>query len=270
MNRLILVFLIAMVAFSCKNSERAKRKPIEGRKAAYLLNQLKSNELDFKSLKTKAAFSMIQAGKKTNFKASIRMRKDSAIWLSITPALGIEMARVLITRDSVKVINRIKKEFFIGDFEYINQKFNVALDYDDIQAVMLGNSIAFEEDEKLKFRIDNEMYYLGNLKKRKARKAEEKPQKVERKKEEVISLWLDANNFKIRKFLLSDLTAERFIRGNYSNYLNLNDQLIPQTIKFDIQSKEPSELSIEYSKLSLEEKVSFPFNISSKYVQIHF
>src|SRR4051812_14711341 len=41
--------------------------------------------------------------------AFIRLKKDSAVWVSLRGALGIEGARVLVTRDSVKVLNFLKK-----------------------------------------------------------------------------------------------------------------------------------------------------------------
>lgn len=272
MNKQLLgiIFILSLVLFSCKNKEKASRKPLEGKNVEYLLNQLTINEFQFSTLSAKAGFNILKEGKNTAFKASIRIRKDSAIWLSITPALGIELARILITQDSVKIINRLQKEYFIGDFEYINKKFNVDLVFDDIQSVLLGNSLAFEKDEKLRFAIDNDMYYLGNMTKRRAKKADIKPQKIERKKNEVVSLWLDENTFKINKFLLSDLTADRFIRGVYLNQQKVEEQIFPHLLKFYIQSKEPTELEIEYSRVSLNKSISFSFNISPKYEQVFY
>ncbi len=265
-----LVLLLGLSFVACKNKEKASRKPLEGKKTQYLLTQLEANEFHFDTFSTKAEFSLIQQGKKTNFKATIRVKKDSLIWLSITPALGIEMARVLISQDSVKLIDRLKKNYFTGDFDYINNKFNVDLLFDDLQAVLLGNSIAVEPDEKLKFAIDNEMYYLGNMKKRKAKKADEKPVKIERQKDEVVSLWLDESNFKIAKFLVSDLTADRFIRGTYDDYEIVEDQLLPKHLSIDIQSDQPSKLDIKYSKITLNKELSFSFKISSKYEQVFY
>jgi hypothetical protein len=267
---IVVLFLISILVFSCKNQEKASRKPLEGKKVKYLLSQLDINEFQFETLSAKAEFTLIKGGKKTSFKASVRMRKDSVIWMSITPAFGIEMARILITKDTVKVINRLQKEYFVGDYRYLNKRFNVDLVFDDIQSVLLGNSIAFEADEKLKFSIDNEMYYLGNMKKRKANKADEKPEKIERKKDEVVSLWLDESTFKINRFLLSDLTADRFVKGDYSNHMNVENQLMPKNVEFNIQSEDPAKLNIEYSKVSLNNPLSFSFKISSKYVQIYY
>lgn len=271
MNRISLVLIsICLLVFSCKNKEKASRKPLEGKKAAYLLNQLDVNEFHFDTFSTKSDFTLIQDGKKTKFKATIRLKKDSVLWMSITPALGIELARVLITQDSVKLINRLEKNYFIGDFEYINKKFNVDLRFDDIQAVMLGNSIAFEKDEKLKFAIDNEMYYLGNMAKRKANKVDDKPEKVERKKNEVVSLWLDEETFKINKFLLSDLTADRFILGAYNNHEVIEDQLLPRDLMFDIQSDKPAKINVHFYKVSMNKPLSYSFKISSKYERVYF
>ena len=267
---LFLSLVLALLLFSCKGKEKASRKPLDGKNVDYLLNQLTNNEFQFNTLSVKAGFNVSSEGKSTGFKATLRIRKDSAIWMSITPALGIELARVLITQDSVKVINRLQKEYFIGDYEYINNKFNLELVYDDLQSVLLGNSIAFKKKEKLKFAIDNDMYYLGNMAKRRAKKADNKPQKIERKKDEVVSLWLNDSTFKINKFLLSDLTADRFIRGVYSDHQNVEEQLLPHLLKFYIQSIQPTELEIEYSRVSLNKPISFSFNISSKYEQVFY
>src|SRR6476659_11127350 len=52
-------------------------------------------------------------GKKYNINANIRMYKDSAIWISANALLGIEAMRVLITRDSVKLLNKLEKTYML-------------------------------------------------------------------------------------------------------------------------------------------------------------
>lgn len=267
-----LIFLVSLMTFlwSCKTAEKAKRSDLEGKKADYLIEQMKLNEFIFDTFSAKAVVTLRQDGKKLNFKSNIRIRRDSAIWVSITPLFGIEMARVLITKDTVKVINRLEKEFFIGDYEYLNQKFNIDLEYEVLQAILLGNSIAFELDEKIKFSVDKEDYYLGNLRKSKAKKADQKPKKIEKQKEEVVSFWINQESFKIDKFLLSDLSADRFILGEYKNQMTIEDQQIPEYLHFEVQSALPAIVEIQYSRVSLNQALKFSFNISSKYEQILF
>jgi len=267
LNTVVMV-LLALIMWSCKGTEKAKRSSLEGKKTEYLIQQMKSNEFSFETFSAKSVISVEQGGKKNTFKSNIRIRKDSAIWISITPLFGIEMARVLISTDTVKVINRLDKNYFIGDYEYINKRFNVDLEYEVLQAILLGNSIAFEFDEKVKFSIDKEDYYLGNLRKRKAKKADDKPKKIEKQKDEIISLWINQNNFKIDRFLFSDLTADRFILGEYKSHLEIEDQLVPEYLHFELQSSKPAIVELQYSRVSLNQPLKFSFNISSKYEQI--
>jgi len=263
-----LILALVSALWACKSAEKAKRSSLEGKKTEYLIEQMKLNEFDFETFSAKAVITLRQEGKKLNFKSNIRIKKDSVIWISITPVFGIEMARVMITNDTVKVINRLEKQFFIGDYEYINQRFNVDFEYEVLQALLLGNSIAFELDDKIKFSIDKEDYYLGNLKKRKARKADEKPKKIEKQKEEVVSLWINQQSFKIDKFILSDLTADRFILGEFKNQMTVEDQQLPEFLHFELQSAKPAVVEIQYSRVSLNQALKFSFNISSKYEQV--
>ena len=268
-RHIVLLAIIFAFMTACKSSDKARRISLEGKKTEYLIQQMKSNEFDFDTFSAKSVISVEQDGKKKTFKSTIRIKKDSAIWISITPLFGIEMARVLISNDTVKLINRLEKQYFIGDYEYINSRFNVDLEYEFIQAILMGNSIAFEFDEKIKFSIDKEDYYLGNLRKRKAKKADDKPKKIEKQKEEVISLWINQDNFKIDRFILSDLTADRFIMGEYKSHVKIEDQLVPEYLHFELQSKEPAIVELQYSRVSLNQPLKFSFNISSKYEQIH-
>jgi hypothetical protein len=273
MNKHILYALgicLFLFSYACKPKERARRSDLEGKKSEYLLQQMEQNTFTFNTFSAKVGIELEQEKKKTSFRGNLRIQKDSAIWLSITPALGIEVARVLITRDTVKVLNRLNKEFFIGDYSYINQRFNIDLEFELLQSLLLGNTIAFEPDEKLKLSIDKEKYYLGNLKKRKAKKADDKPKKIEKEKEEVISLWINQNNFKVEDFLYSDLSADRFIIGSYREHFLVENQLLPKELKFEFRVKEPKLVSLEYSKVSLNQAIKFSFNISSKYEQVFY
>ena len=268
--KVILPLLLLMVMSACKVQQKAKKKDLKVNKTEYLLQQLDLNEFQFEHLSLKAGVQLYQDGKKTPFKANIRIRKDSLIWVSITPALGIEVARVMITRDSVKVMNRIDRNYFIGDYEYINKRFNLELEFSTIQAILLGNAIDFEHDEKVTLSIDKEQYYLGNLKKRKVKNAEENPGRIEKQKEEIVSLWVDQSTFKVSNFIFSDLAANRFLTGEYDKFIAVETQSLPSILNFDFQSEKPAKVNLQYSKVSLEGPLKFSFNISSKYEQVFY
>ena len=170
---LIIPIFIGLFLYACKPQENKIKVKVKvnHRSTKFLVKKLIEKEFKFNTLSGKAAVTY-DSEKKTSFKTHLRIKKDSAIWMSITPILGIEMARVLITKDSVKIISRVDKEYFIGDFEYINKLFNVDLDYQMLEALLTGNSLDFEQNDKIRSSIDRKKnkYYISTEKKRKVRK----------------------------------------------------------------------------------------------------
>jgi hypothetical protein len=260
---------LVLLLFSCKIQEKDSVKlKIKARSSKFLINKLKTNEFQFETISAKAAIALTDsANKKTSFKTHLRIRKDSVIWISIT-AIGLEAARVIITQDSVKLINRIKKQYFLGDFNYINKMFGTELDYQMLEALLIGNSLNFNENEKVHARVDRkkELYYLSTEKKRKVKKELQKEK--EKIKKEAQVLWLDPISFKIKDILLTSPEKNRSLAGFYSEYKTIEKQFIPYKILFQLKSKSSSTIEIDYSKFSSGKSLTFPFKISSKYAEL--
>ena len=265
----LFIIFIGSLTFSCKVQEKNNVKlKIKTRSPNFLVKKLKSNEFQFETISAKAVVSVIDsADKKKSFKTHIRIRKDSVIWMSIT-SFSIEAARVTITKDSVKFINRLNKEYFIGDFSYINRVFGTDLDYQMMEALLIGNSLDFDVNERVNSRVDRkkELYYLGTVKKRKVKK-ELKKEKVKIKGEGLV-LWLDPISFKVRELLLTSPGNHRSLAGAYSDYKEVEEQLIPFELRFLLKATRSNTLEIKYSKFSSGKSLAYPFKISSKYVQI--
>jgi hypothetical protein len=105
MNRSVLLFVTALLTLlltACKTTERvAKEKAVKNRTAGFVLKRYNESRFDYDWLGMKVDADFGTETESSGFKATIRMRKDSLIWVSITPALGIEMIRVMITPDSL-------------------------------------------------------------------------------------------------------------------------------------------------------------------------
>ena len=263
------ILTICFILFSCKVHEKENIKiKVKYRSSRFLVSKLKENEFKFNTFYTKAAVSFNDGEKKTSFKTHLRIKKDSAIWMSITPLLGIEMARVLITQDTVKFLNRSSKEYFIGNFDYLNKLFGADIDYQMLEALLIGNSLDFEENNKVHSRVDRKknLYFLSTEKKRKVKKELEKNKDKIKKQAQVF--WLDPVNFKIKELLLSSPETNRSLVGSYSDYKEVETQLIPHNLYLTLESKTTSNIELKYNKVSIGKSLTFPFKISSKYVQI--
>lgn len=261
-------FLFLLVLFyACKPQEEITKVKIEHLSSKELVDSLTKKEFHFNSLSAKAEIEFIDE-KSTSFKAHLRVKKDSVIWISITPLLGIEMARVMITQDSVMLMNRVKSEYFKGDFAYINKMFNVELDYETLQSLLIGNSIEFEQDEKLRTSIDRktDRYFIGTEKKRKVKKDLKKEKEKIKQQSQVI--WLAPKTFKILELLILDPNKDQSLTAFFSKHSELNEQLFPYRLAFEIRAKKELKINVDYNKITLDKEQSYSFKIPSKYEQI--
>src|SRR5215217_5947410 len=80
-------------------------------------------------------------GKNYDVNANVRMFKDSAIWISANAILGIEAMRVLITKDSVKLLNKLDKLYTARSVDYLQDVTSLPLDLPTLQDLIVGNAV---------------------------------------------------------------------------------------------------------------------------------
>ena len=264
----LLLFLALAIAFgSCRSTRKTIKEPIKEEGAEYLFAKLKESELKFEWFSAKFSLDMVIDKKKNSFRGQVRMRKDSAIWVSFSPALGIEMARLLITNDSIKFINRINKTYFSGDYYYVNQFLGTNVDYDVLQSILLGNDLTYYDDGKFRVSYDSREYHLvtaGRSKLKKYVKTQEDAERVY-----IQNIFLNPETFKITKMKIKELTKEsRKLDAFYDDFQKINDQLFPRHLLFEITADNPVTVDVIYNKIELDSEQAFPFKISSKYDRI--
>jgi hypothetical protein len=77
---------------------------------------------------------------------NIRMKKDSIIWLSVT-GVGLEVARGIITPDSIVFMDKIHKDYFVFNYEQLSKQYNFDLNFALLQSVIIGN-LPFERGKR--------------------------------------------------------------------------------------------------------------------------
>ena len=77
-------------------------------------------------------------GQKQTANMSLRIRRDSVIWLSGS-LVGIEGVRALLTPDSVLVVMPLQREYFAGGYRFLSQTLGVPVTFLQLQAILLGD-----------------------------------------------------------------------------------------------------------------------------------
>lgn len=278
----LFVLIILQILFSCKSTEHAVKTDIKWKGTQFLIEQLQRSESNYDWLSAKLSTTAEINDRKFSVTIKLRIRKDSAIWMSVSPALGIEMARIFITKDSLKFINRLNSTYFSGSINYLNRLIQTDINFEILQSLLTGNSFSILSDENIKtgrddkFRssIDGDQYLLSTLRKRKLRKT------IDGKKSLTIPvqrIWLDPESFKVSKLEINDPSfsknpygqANKALEVSYGEFKKVDDQVFPYKINFNMKAEQPIQVSLNYSKISINKPQKLPFTIPEKYEQIY-
>lgn len=90
------------------------------------------------AFRAKASFAVDTPEQKGSFSADIRDRRGDSLYMSISPGLGIEAARVLVTRDSLYLYDRLKNRVTYGSLAAAGNLLAVPVTADDLFMNLLG------------------------------------------------------------------------------------------------------------------------------------
>lgn len=270
----VLLLLSAMVFSSCKHQQKLVtlnngKCILDFKNARTLTANLRSKEFHFDRMNAKMDVESVIDSADNSFTINLRMKKDSVIWMTISK-LGIEGARVLITKDSVKFVDRLKNRFFKGDYAYISKLLNTELDFEMLQSLLIGNSVEFyDEDEKIKPGVDNCQYTLGTIRKYKLRRVMERGKEL---KEGAQSIYMVPETFKIARILFYDFNPDRSFDAHFGDFKTPDTdsakQLFPYKMSYVIKAQKTVSIDINYNKITLNDEQTFPFKIPANYEQI--
>jgi hypothetical protein len=263
-KKILFVAFLWVAAIACTTPRSIIKTPLKSQGESYLLEKMSAAETKFTSLNTRINFTLVDEKKsKTNLNGQLRILKDSIIWISLSPALGIEAARLVLTQDSIKFINRLDKTYFVGDFNFVNQIFGTTVDFDMVQAIITGNDMENYDKENFRGSIDQLEYKLSatnRLKRKKILKQTDTPNVL------VQNIWLDPSTFKITRINLKEFNNENIkLQATYSDFETINNQLIPQSIQFELHGGKKLNLFFNYSKIEIDNRLSFPFKVPDSF-----
>ncbi len=236
--------------------------------AKSLSKHIKENELKYSWINAKADVEVNIDGEEHKLDVRVKARKDSAIWISIQAVGLIDIAKLLITRDTVKMVVYVKKQYFKGDFNYINQLLNADLDFDLIQAALIGNSADFDDDDsKMKPVIDRENchYLLSTERKRKLRRITSGQDSLKRSLQ---TMRLNPDNFKIINNDFEDVSTNRSFHAHYDKFATPDSVFAPHNVNIEIKAEKKIDLKISYVRIEINQPQKLGLNIPKNYEPI--
>lgn len=209
---------------------------------------------DFEYLQTKSKIKFDGPDKSITSTATIRMKKDSIIWVSITPLFGMEAARGMITRDTIVFLDRINKDVYRYNFKGLSEMLNFDVNFEMLQSILLGNQV-FSFDQKDKFsKASGDLAIL------------------QQRDRFTIQTAADAEIRKVKTVQVKEEPAGNTMLLSFTDFNTIEAQAFPFSIKIKINNilaggkTEKTEVTLDHSKVeSMSNPISFSFSVPSKY-----
>lgn len=215
-----------------------------------VLRKVDSNYIDFRTFSAKINVDYSGSdGKKYDVNANIRMYKDSAIWVAVNALLGIDAMRLYITKDSVKLIDKLNKTYTARSVDYLQEVTSLPLNLYMLQDLIIGNPV-FLDSNVVSYSSANSqiaLLSLGKLFKN------------------LITLNESDKTLLHSKLDDADPSRNRTADLTYSDYENKKGPWFSTKRRIVVAEKNRLDIKLDFKQYDFNQEVSFPFSIPKNY-----
>jgi len=217
------------------------------------IENLNRNYIDFKTFNAKIKVDyQDNNGKQPDVTAIVRIIKDSAIWISLTATfINIEIYRVLITKDSVVLLNKRDKEVQYRSIDYLQEVTQIPFDYKTLQDLLIGNPVFVDSNIVYYKKTDDQILFsmVGTYFKH--------------------LLTLSAHNYNLTHSKLDDVDISRSRTADltYAAYENKMGVNFSTYREITVSEKNKLDISLNFKQYEFNKELSVSFNIPKNYTK---
>lgn len=224
---------------STDNAASAARKKIAA---------IRAKQVNFNTFSGKAKTKLNINGNTNDVTLNIRILKDQKIWVSITAIAGIEVARAMITPDSILVMNRLQSVYIKKPFSYIYTYASRQVNYKTVESLLVGNAIPETLNDNTTLEPSNGNTILkGTL-------------------QDLIYQLTVGPDLKVSSTSLNNQEATQSLQINYGNFIEATNRVIPSQISFTSKVNNKNiQADLNYSKADFDLPLEFPFSVPKRF-----
>lgn len=193
-------------------------------------------------------------------RVDLKMIKDSAFQLSVQPLLGIEVFRLELSRDSIKVLDRMNKRYLAENYESLRTQTPIAFNFYNLQALFtnrlfLPGEQIVSESQYSRFRLDQSGSTVL----------------IQTKDPMGLRYMFEADGEeKLLATEITDAQGQYRLRWNYADFRMVEKQIFPQLMTVEAFKDGHAEGNIQwgFTRMRLDEPVKLDFVIPAKYTRI--
>lgn len=251
------VFCITLaVLLSCASKKRltpteGTEKRVSRAERMNILDSVAQHQLNYTTFSGRAKSSIVINKDSYDVTANVRIARDKAIWVSITALMGIEVGRILITPDSIRIINRLQSEYIHKPFDYLHNFTSDGLDFSSLQHLLVGNVFGEEnEGDTEVLKIDAGYLLRGHS-------------------DDLLYVAALDTHYRTMRTSVDEARRGQRLDAFYSDYRKSAGYDFPHQVKISITAVDLDLRSdMIYNRVVYDEEVEMPFNVPARYKEI--
>ncbi len=212
------------------------------------------NNLDFHTFSGRAK-AKVELGKDNqDVNMHVRIKRDQAIWISLTATfLNVEGARVLITPDSIKILNKLHGEYTAKPFNYIQQYTGKGVNFRVLQDLLIANvsSDLLRTDQMTVAQATDDVQLVGV-------------------KDDLSFQYSLNGKYRPKVIRITPTGSSQSLEAFYSSFNDVTGYNFPQNqnIKLNAVKMQINAL-LNYNKIEFNQELEMPFTVPSRYKVIN-
>jgi len=251
-NLLVIGLLTAMVV-SCKSVAVLPTKaPIENVNLKKLAQQVNAQYPNFKNFRSRLRVTYNDGKREQQLTVNLRMENKEKIWLSAT--MLIPIAKLMLTPKEVQFYEKFQKTFFQGDVAFLNQQFNTAFRFEELEKLLLGAPVIDLHKTAWK-QIEHPRYYVLTPK---TQGQGFQP-----------TFFIDPSTFLLEEQRFFIAATGTILSVKYPEHQNIENQTLPKIVQLSLlEGNQLTTVKIEYTRGDFPSEMTFPFAIPGGYQKI--
>lgn len=246
---------------SCKTSRTAS---VSGKVNTKALDEfvasMQEQELQFHTLSARLSVDLNTPDKSIGSRVEMKLVRDSALQLSVQPFLGIELFRIELSRDSIKLLDRMNRRYFAENYAGFKGTLPIDFNFYNLQALFL-NQLFLPGEKDVDFLYDHFQLERDGL--ITSLHTEDRM--------DLHYLFRADNEEKLLSTRISDKFGRYALLWRYEDFQIMEQQkLFPQRMEVSLLEEEQPKggMSIYYSRIQLDKALRMDFQIPGKYKRV--
>lgn len=266
MSIAVAVIGLIFIQASCKNGRIGGSADCPKKKIEELESEVrKPVQENFDFMYAKIGVTVKDQKSKNSFKATVKMRPDSAFSGTVKVA-GIMGAAYLIDKDTFAYKNKINKCFKRESYTMLSELFGTDISYNFAQQLILGDAVGNEKIETF-YPLKDENFYVLSSHDRKVIERLENLNLEDSEQDDIfIRYSLDCEHLDVAKIRIDVPKDNSSIDINYTKRQEVDGLRLPEETNIKIVTPEDSIfMDLKYNSISLNDRKKINLSIPSSY-----